>query len=100
MHNDQSFLLSAAPCPEKGVALAQDLLCALIPGLLLLKQQELWQPSCGVLMIASKPSTLPKRKYLYSKDDNDKHYNRPDKSNTVLATFSTPTAKKGKHTHK
>jgi hypothetical protein len=51
-------------------------------------------------MIASKPSTLPKRKYLYSKDDNDKHYNRPDKSNTVLATFSTPTAKKGKHTHK
>jgi hypothetical protein len=30
MHNDQSSLLSVGTCPEEGVILIQDLLCALI----------------------------------------------------------------------
>ncbi len=40
-----------------------------------------------------KPSAAPKRRYSYSKDNDDGHYYRPDKSNTVFATFSTPKAK-------
>ncbi len=34
------------------------------------------------------------RGYLYSGDDNDKHYHHPDKIATVFATFSAPKAKK------
>jgi hypothetical protein len=41
-----------------------------------------------------KVSAAPKRGYLFSEDDDDGHYNCPDKSDTVFAAFSTPTAKK------
>ncbi len=48
-----------------------------------------------------KLSTFPKRKYSYSsKSDDGRRIYCPEKSNTVFATFSTPTAKKGKRTHK
>ncbi len=52
-----------------------------------------------------KPSADPKHGYSlkhghsYSKDNNDGHYDPPDKSDTVFATFSAPKAKK-KHTQK
>ncbi len=47
-----------------------------------------------------KSSGSLKRKYLYSEDDNDRHYHCPDKSDTVFATFAAPTTKKYKHTPK
>jgi hypothetical protein len=36
----------------------------------------------------------PKRKYLYSEDNNDGHYHHPDKRDTVFATFAAPKSKK------
>jgi hypothetical protein len=48
-----------------------------------------------------KLSTLPKRGYSYSsKSDDDRRIHRPDKNDTIFATFSTPTAKKSKPTQK
>jgi hypothetical protein len=43
---------------------------------------------------ATKHGYSLKHRYLYSKDDNDGHYHRPDKSDTVFATFSAQKAKK------
>jgi hypothetical protein len=44
-----------------------------------------------------KASTHPKHGYFYSSKDNDgRRIHRPDKSDTVFTTFSTPTAKRGK----
>ncbi len=46
-----------------------------------------------------KPSALLKRGYLYSfKSDDGRHIHRPDKSDSIFATFSAPMAKKSKHT--
>ncbi len=48
-----------------------------------------------------KPSALPNCGHLYSsKRDDGGCIHCPDKSNTVFATFSAPTAKRGKCTHK
>ncbi len=44
-----------------------------------------------------KPSIALKRRYLYSKDNNDGYYHCPDKNNTVFTTFSAPKAKKKAH---
>jgi hypothetical protein len=71
----------------------------LFPVLLLLEQQELRHHH--VSHDDHQPSALPKRGYFYSsKSDDGRLIHRPDKSNTVFATFSAPTVKKGKHTHK
>ncbi len=48
-----------------------------------------------------KPSTFLKRGYSYSFEiDDGGHIHHPDTSDTVFATFSTSTAKRGKCTHK
>jgi hypothetical protein len=48
-----------------------------------------------------KPSMLPRHGHSYSfKGDDSGCTHCPDKSDTVFATFSAPTAKKGKCTHK
>jgi hypothetical protein len=41
-----------------------------------------------------KPSAVPKRGRLYSKDNDNGHYHRPDKSDSLFATFSAPKAKR------
>jgi hypothetical protein len=86
--------------PEEGVILAQDLLCAFVLGLTLAQSSRSYN-NHHVAQDDRKPSTLPKRGYLYSsKSDDGGGIHRPDKSNTVFATFSTPMAKKNKHTQK
>jgi hypothetical protein len=47
-----------------------------------------------------KRSAAPKRGCLYSKDDDDGHYHRPNKNDTVFATFSAPKTKRGNCTQK
>jgi hypothetical protein len=66
--------------------------------LLSLKQQEL--RNHHVEQHDCKPSAAPKRGCLYSKDDDDGHYHRPDKSDGIFATFSAPKAKRNNHTQK
>ncbi len=60
---------------------------------LLLKQQELQKPSCQT-------SAATKHGCSYTKDDDDGHYHRPDKSDSVFATFSAPKTKRGNRTQK
>jgi hypothetical protein len=76
--------------PEKSVDLVQDLVCA-------------WSQSCSssqsynnyhVNQDDCKPSAAPLHGYLYSTDKDDGHCHRPDKNNSVFATFSAPKAKK------
>jgi hypothetical protein len=53
------------------------------------------------LKMSRRPNAIPKRRYLYSSESDDGgRIHHPDKSDTVFATFSTPIAKKGKHTQK
>jgi hypothetical protein len=48
-----------------------------------------------------RPAALPKLGYSYSsKSDDGGRIHRPDKSNTIFATFSTPIVKKDKRTQK
>ncbi len=49
-----------------------------------------------------KLSALPKHGYSYSSESNDsrRSINCPDKKHDVFATFSAPTAKRGKRAHK
>jgi hypothetical protein len=44
--------------------------------------------------MSTKTKHSPMHGYLYAKDNNDGHYHRPDKSNTIFATFSAPKVKK------
>jgi hypothetical protein len=85
------------PCPEKGVALAQDLLCTLIFGLALAQAAGAMTTIMWLMMIASQP----KRGHLYSSNSDDGgHIHHPNKSDTVFATFSAPAVKRGTRTHK
>jgi hypothetical protein len=87
-----------ATCPDKGVALAQDLLCILVPGLALARAA---QAAANTMWLKNrKPSVLPKRGYLYSSKDDGGRIHCPDKSDTVFATFSALRAKRGKQAHK
>jgi hypothetical protein len=79
--------------PEKGVDLVQDLLRALILGLAL-AQAAGAKTTIMLTKKDCKPSTAPKHRYSYSEDNDDGHYHRLDKSNTVFATFSALKAKK------
>jgi hypothetical protein len=99
MHNDQSSLLSAGNLPGR-----RSWSCSRSP---------LRSHSCSCSRSSSrsyenhhveqhdcKPSVAPKRRCLYSKDDYDGHYHRPDKNDSVFATFSAPKTKRGNHTQK
>jgi hypothetical protein len=100
MHNDQSSSLSAGNSAGK-----RSHSCSRSP-----LSSLSWSRSCSssrsnnnhnVAQDDRKPSTLPKRGYLYSSESDDGgRIHCPDKSGTVFATFSTPTAKKSKHTQK
>jgi hypothetical protein len=72
--------------------------------LLSLKQQELQQPSCRPRQLQAKCSlqawVFTQAWVFVSKDNDDRHYHRPDKDDAVFATFSPPKAKKKKHTQK
>jgi hypothetical protein len=51
------------------------------------------------MMIASQ--ALPKRGYSYSSEsDDDRRIHCLDMNDTIFATFTTPAAKRGKHTPK
>ncbi len=91
MHNDQSSLSSAGNLSGR-----RSWSCSRSPSCS-------WSCSCPssrsydnhhVDQDDCKPSAAPKHGYLYSEDNNDGHYNRPDKRDTVFATFSAPKAKK------
>jgi hypothetical protein len=89
-----------AICPENGVVLAQDLLHALAFGFALTETAGAKTITMCLRMTASL-SALHKRRYSYSSEsDEGGRIHHPDKSNTVFATFSTPTAKKSKCTQK
>jgi hypothetical protein len=94
--------LSQAPAnsPEKEVDLVQDLLCTLDLGLTLAQ-------AAGATTITyvnqddRRPNSPLKRGYSYSSESDDGgHIHCPDKNNTVFATFSAPSAKRGKRTQK
>jgi hypothetical protein len=97
MHNDQSSLSSAGSLSRKrGWSWSPS---------------RSWSCSCSRLSSRSyenhhveqhdqKPSAAPKHGRSYSKDDDDGHYLRPDKSDSVFATFSAPKAKRGNRTQK
>jgi hypothetical protein len=67
---------------EKGFNLVPDLLCTLVLVLSLALAQA--AGATTTIMSNKKPSAAPKHGYLYSKDDDDGHYHRPDKCDTVL----------------
>ncbi len=75
--------------PEKGVDL--NLPCALDLVLALARAAE----ATKMIMFA-----VPKHGRLYSKDNDDGHYHRPDKSNSLFATFSAPKAKRSNRPQK
>ncbi len=98
MHNDQSSLLSMGNLSgRRGCS------CSWSP----LRSRSL-SHSClssrsynnhHVAQDNRRSSVLPKHRYLYSSEsDDDGRIHRPDKSNTIFATFSEPIAKKGKRT--
>jgi hypothetical protein len=100
MHNDQSSLSSTGNLSgRRSWSCSRSPLCSCS-----------WSCSCSssrsydnhhVAQDDRKPSALPKRRYLYSsKSDNGGHIHCPDKSDTIFATFSAPTAKKVKRTQK
>ncbi len=97
MHNDQSSSLGAGNSSGK--------------------RSQSWSPSrsCSCFCSCSssrsyknhhvkqhdcKPSAAPKHGCSYSKDNDDKHYHCPDKSNSIFATFSAPKAKRNNCTQK
>jgi hypothetical protein len=87
MHNDQSSLLSAGNSSgTKNWSRSRSLLHSCSHSC-----------SCSnhVEQHDRKPSASPKRGCLYSEDNDDGHYHRPDKSDNVFATFSAPKTKRG-----
>ncbi len=100
MHNDQSSLSSTGNLSGK-----RSRSCSRSP-----LRSRSWSCSCSSSRSYNnhhvdnddcKPSALPKHGYLYSsKSDDGGRIHCPDRSNTVFATFSAPTAKKGKRAHK
>jgi hypothetical protein len=88
-----------AICLEEGGNLSPDLLCALTLVLILTQAagatfyHHVKQHDC-------KPSAAPKRGCLYSEDNDDGHYHRPDKSDSVFTTFSAPKTKRDNRTQK
>jgi hypothetical protein len=100
MHNDQSTLSSTDTLSgRRSQSCSRSSFVLLFLVLLLLKQR-----SYGNHHVASDDrvlSALPKSGYLYSSmSDDGGRIHCPDKSNTVFAIFSAPTAKKGKCSHK
>jgi hypothetical protein len=100
MHNDQSSLSSASTSSRK-----RSRSCSRFPSCSC-------SQSCSCLSSRSydnhhlaqddhKLSALPKRGYLYfSKSDDGRCIHCPDKSDTIFATLSAPTAKSSKCSHK
>ncbi len=89
--------------PEKGVNL--DLLCSLalicaLALILAVPQAAGATKNHHVKQHDRKPSAAPKRGCSYYEDNDDRHYHRPDKSDSVFATLSAPKAKRNNCTQK
>jgi hypothetical protein len=94
-------LLSQGPAihPEKEIKLVQDLFCALNLGLAL--AQAARATTSIVDQDYHRPNPPLKCGYSYSSmSDDGGCINCPVKSDTIFATFSAPSAKRGKHTQK